>query len=253
MSVDCTGRYSRSAGVLRHSSPHPRTACTRIHVGTGPCSRWPSSRRRSPASACTNTEIVEVEQPRFNPAPDSVAGFLGLYDVPTNQTTCGNCHVNNQTEWSGTKHADAYAYPCNAARRRGAADLLRLSHRVGAREHLCRGGRARWLELRPRYGLSQRAVRELPRPGTYPRHQPEYHEHPARERPDTVERRDRERRGWTCGTGLLSLSFGHAPSVRRTVGRVVACDAARGAQVTRRKPPRRAAWRATAAPRRWRS
>ena len=28
-------------------------------------------------SACTNTEYVEVEQPRFNPAPDSVAGFLG--------------------------------------------------------------------------------------------------------------------------------------------------------------------------------
>jgi len=60
-------------------------------------------------SACTNTEYVEVEQPRFNPAPDSVAGFLGLYDVPTNQTTCGNCHTNNQTEWSGTRHAGAYA------------------------------------------------------------------------------------------------------------------------------------------------
>jgi predicted CXXCH cytochrome family protein len=61
------------------------------------------------SSACTNTEIVEVEKPRFNPAPDSVAGFLGLYDVHTNQTTCGNCHVNNQTEWSGTRHAGAYA------------------------------------------------------------------------------------------------------------------------------------------------
>jgi len=60
-------------------------------------------------SACTNTEYVEVEQPRFNAPPDSVAGFLGLYDVPTNQTTCGNCHTNNQTEWSGTRHAGAYA------------------------------------------------------------------------------------------------------------------------------------------------
>ncbi len=60
------------------------------------------------SSACTNTEIVEVPQPRFNPAPDSVAGFLGLYDVATNQTTCGNCHVNNQTEWSGTRHAGAF-------------------------------------------------------------------------------------------------------------------------------------------------
>ena len=37
-----------------------------------------------------------------------MAGFLGLYTVADNQTTCGNCHVNNQTEWSGTKHAGAY-------------------------------------------------------------------------------------------------------------------------------------------------
>ena len=60
------------------------------------------------ASACTNTEIVEVPRAPFNPAPDSVAGFLGLYTVATNQTTCGNCHVNNQTEWSSTRHANAY-------------------------------------------------------------------------------------------------------------------------------------------------
>ena len=56
-----------------------------------------------------------MEQPRFNPAPDSVAGFLGLYDVPTNQTTCGNCHVNNQTEWGGTRHAGAFATLANTA------------------------------------------------------------------------------------------------------------------------------------------
>jgi predicted CXXCH cytochrome family protein len=61
------------------------------------------------ASACTTTETVEVDRPNFNPPPDSVGGFLGLYTVSTNQTTCGNCHVNNQTEWSGTAHADAYA------------------------------------------------------------------------------------------------------------------------------------------------
>ena len=61
------------------------------------------------ASACTDTQVVEVDRPPFNPAPDSVGGFLGLYTVSTNQTTCGNCHVNNQTEWSGTRHAGAYA------------------------------------------------------------------------------------------------------------------------------------------------
>ena len=59
------------------------------------------------ASACTET--VEVDRPNFNPPPDAVGGFLGLYTVSTNQTTCGNCHVNNQTEWSSTAHADAYA------------------------------------------------------------------------------------------------------------------------------------------------
>lgn len=60
------------------------------------------------SSACTDTQIVEVTRPPFNPAPDSVAGFLGLYDVATNQTTCGNCHINNQSVWSLTKHANAY-------------------------------------------------------------------------------------------------------------------------------------------------
>ena len=67
-------------------------------------------------SACTDTQTVEVERPRFNPAPDSIAGFLGLYDVATNQSTCGNCHVNNQTEWAKTKHADAYVAQCQMKR-----------------------------------------------------------------------------------------------------------------------------------------
>lgn len=65
------------------------------------------------ASACTNTEYVEVERPPFNPAPDSVAGFLGLYTVSTNQTTCGNCHVSTQAEWVNTRHAGAYATLAN--------------------------------------------------------------------------------------------------------------------------------------------
>jgi predicted CXXCH cytochrome family protein len=62
-------------------------------------------------SACTEEKIVEVptDRPPFNPPADSVNGFLGLYDVATNQTTCGNCHVNNQGEWAQTAHADAYA------------------------------------------------------------------------------------------------------------------------------------------------
>jgi predicted CXXCH cytochrome family protein len=62
-------------------------------------------------SACTDEKLVEVpvDRPPFNPPADSVNGFLGLYDVATNQTTCGNCHVNNQGEWAQTDHADAFA------------------------------------------------------------------------------------------------------------------------------------------------
>ena len=62
-------------------------------------------------SACTEDKLVEVpvDRPPFNPPADAVNGFLGLYDVATNQTTCGNCHVNNQGEWAQTAHADAFA------------------------------------------------------------------------------------------------------------------------------------------------
>jgi predicted CXXCH cytochrome family protein len=61
-------------------------------------------------SACTEDKLVEVpvDRPPFNPPADSINGFLGLYDVATNQTTCGNCHINNQGEWAQTAHADAY-------------------------------------------------------------------------------------------------------------------------------------------------
>ena len=131
-------------------------------------------------SACTNTEYVEVEQPRFNPAPDSVAGFLGLYDVPTNQTTCGNCHVNNQTEW--TRHPARRAYATLATDRRGRPSCFGCHTVTQNRKHLRSHRRTRRLERGARFGLSQRAVRKLPRPGADPRHQPEHDQHSARER-----------------------------------------------------------------------
>lgn len=59
-------------------------------------------------AACTDTETVYVERPAFNPPPDSVNGFLGLYTVSTNTTTCGNCHAGTQGQWAGSGHADAY-------------------------------------------------------------------------------------------------------------------------------------------------
>jgi len=58
--------------------------------------------------ACTNEKIVFVNR-QFNPPPDSVNGFLGYFDANTQQTSCGNCHVEHQGEWKITKHADAWA------------------------------------------------------------------------------------------------------------------------------------------------
>jgi predicted CXXCH cytochrome family protein len=58
--------------------------------------------------ACTNEKIVFVNR-QFNPPPDSVNGFLGYFNVTTQQTSCGNCHVEHQGEWRITKHADAWA------------------------------------------------------------------------------------------------------------------------------------------------
>jgi len=62
-------------------------------------------------SACTDEKLVESpsDRPPFNPPADSVNGFLGLYDVATNQPTCGNCHVSTNAQWQSTKHAQAYA------------------------------------------------------------------------------------------------------------------------------------------------
>lgn len=72
-------------------------------------------------------------QPAFNQPADSVNGFLGLYDVATDQTTCGNCHKDYQATWVETGHATAWAdleasghandtcRPCHTVNERGNA------------------------------------------------------------------------------------------------------------------------------------
>lgn len=56
--------------------------------------------------ACTDT--VYRDRPPFNTPPDAASGFLGYYTASTQQTTCGNCHVGQQADWSQTKHASAW-------------------------------------------------------------------------------------------------------------------------------------------------
>ena len=56
--------------------------------------------------ACTDT--VYRDRPPFNTPPDAASGFLGYYNASTGQTTCGNCHVGQQADWSQTAHAEAW-------------------------------------------------------------------------------------------------------------------------------------------------
>jgi predicted CXXCH cytochrome family protein len=61
------------------------------------------------AATCTSKEIVYRDREPFNAPPDASSGLLGYYTVSTKQTTCGNCHVGHQADWSQTHHASAYA------------------------------------------------------------------------------------------------------------------------------------------------
>jgi predicted CXXCH cytochrome family protein len=58
--------------------------------------------------ACTDEKIVFRDREPFNPPADSIAGFLGYFDVSTKQTSCGNCHVDHQRRWVQTAHAGAW-------------------------------------------------------------------------------------------------------------------------------------------------
>jgi len=60
-------------------------------------------------AGCTSKDIVYRDRQPFNDPPAAALGFLGYYDASTKQTTCGNCHVDYQGTWVGTKHASAWA------------------------------------------------------------------------------------------------------------------------------------------------
>ncbi|MGE3616517.1 MAG: cytochrome c3 family protein [Gemmatimonadales bacterium] len=59
-------------------------------------------------TSCTTEKIVFRDRDPFNPPPDASSGFLGYFTVATQQTTCGNCHVEKQTAWASTKHSEAW-------------------------------------------------------------------------------------------------------------------------------------------------
>lgn len=82
-------------------------------------------------TGCTETQYVydttEIERPAFNQPADSLNGFIGLYNVAENQTSCGNCHVDYQAGWAGTAHADAWE---TLEASGGAQDFCRGCHTV---------------------------------------------------------------------------------------------------------------------------
>ena len=60
------------------------------------------------AAACTTESIVYREGTNFAAPPTASAGFIGYYDAANKRTVCGSCHVDAQTRWATTKHADAW-------------------------------------------------------------------------------------------------------------------------------------------------
>jgi len=56
---------------------------------------------------CTSEKIV-FRQP-FNPPPDQTNKFLGYFTSTDKQTSCGNCHVEKQADWTTTAHSNAWA------------------------------------------------------------------------------------------------------------------------------------------------
>ena len=58
------------------------------------------------SSACTD-ETITIRDP-YNDPVDNVNGFLGYFSVADQQTTCGNCHADEQANWIETAHAGAW-------------------------------------------------------------------------------------------------------------------------------------------------
>jgi len=91
-------------------------------------------------AACED-DVVYQDRPPFNPPPAGAGSFLGYYDAPTQQTTCGNCHADFQASWSQTKHGDAYA-TLNASS--GKQDSCFGCHTVNGRGNAAAGTTVGW-------------------------------------------------------------------------------------------------------------
>lgn len=86
------------------------------------------------AQGCTSERIVFREP--VNPPLDEASGLLGYFDASTHQTSCGNCHIGQQSEWENTAHAGAYATLASAP---GAQPFCFSCHTVNERGNALTG------------------------------------------------------------------------------------------------------------------
>jgi predicted CXXCH cytochrome family protein len=61
------------------------------------------------------------------------AAFVGYSNPATKQTTCGNCHIDRQQDWQGTKHANAWT---DLQASGGAADYCNKCHTTNGATNL---------------------------------------------------------------------------------------------------------------------
>jgi sulfur relay (sulfurtransferase) complex TusBCD TusD component (DsrE family) len=59
-------------------------------------------------AACVRTEQVLVDIPNYDDPPTAAEGFLGYTNSESKTPVCGNCHVGQNAEWKGTRHANAW-------------------------------------------------------------------------------------------------------------------------------------------------
>jgi predicted CXXCH cytochrome family protein len=91
--------------------------------------------------AC-DSEIVYRDSKAYEDLPVGAGDFLGYSDVSAKRTTCGNCHIGKQTQWSQTAHAHAWQTLQNSG---NAQPLCQECHTVSARGNLVTDNSVAWV------------------------------------------------------------------------------------------------------------
>lgn len=80
---------------------------------------------------CTSERIVYRSGADFAAPAAAAANFIGYRDVSTKQTVCGSCHVDFQTRWASTRHANAWNDLQASGRSSGACQSCHTVNNLG--------------------------------------------------------------------------------------------------------------------------